>query len=103
MAKDNAYDQYIADLKKREQELRDEIEKQSTQLENKVKTGLIIGMVTMILATIYFVFFRRRSRKSYKEKQRTKGNWILRWIIETVSREAIMRYLQARKAKFKDS
>ncbi|MDW3196649.1 MAG: hypothetical protein R8G66_30005 [Cytophagales bacterium] len=103
MAKDNAYDQYIADLKKREQELRDEIEKQSTQLENKVKTGLIIGMVTMILATIYFVFFRRRSRNSYKEKRRSKGNWIVRWIIETVSREAITRYLQARKAKFKDS
>lgn len=103
MAKDNAYDQYIADLKKREQELRNEIEKQSTQLENKVKSGLIIGIVTLLLATVYFVFFRGRSKRSYKEKRKPKGNWIVRWIIETVSREAISRYWQARKAKFKDS
>ena len=101
MAKENAYDQYIADLKKREQELRDEIEKQSSQLENKVKSGLILGLVAMVLTTIYFVFFRKR--KKYKESRRSKGNWIVRWVVETVSMEVVRRFWQARKAKFKDS
>lgn len=103
MAKENAYDQYIADLKKREQELREEIEKQSTQLESKIKTGLILGLVTVILATIYFVLFRRPAKKRYQETRQPKGNWMIRWLIETVSMEVIRKFWQVGKAKFKGS
>lgn len=103
MAKENAYDQYIADLKKREQELRDEIEKQSTQLETKVKTGLVVGLIVIVASTVFFLFSRRSPKKSRKLARQSKGNWIIRWVIETVSMEVLKRFWQARKAKFKGS
>ncbi len=104
MAKDSAYDQYIADLKKREQELRDEIEKQSTQLEAKVKTGVVLGLLVLVASTVFFLFFRRSSKKSAKvARQSSKSNWIIRWVLETVGMEVLKRFWQARKAKFKDS
>lgn len=103
MARESAYDQYIADLKKREQTLRDEIEKQSTQLEAKVKTGVIIGLILLVASTIFFLFFRRSSKKSVKAARRSKGNWIVRWILETVGMEVLKRFWQVRKAKIKGS
>ncbi len=103
MAKENAYDKYIVDLKKREQELRDDIEKQSTQLETKVRSGLILGLVVVAVTTVFFLFFKRSSKKSVKTAGKPKGNWIIRWVIESVSMEVIKRFWQARKAKFKDS
>lgn len=103
MAKGRTYDQYIEDLKKREQALRDEIEKQSTQLEKKVKSGLIIGLIAMILTAVYFVFFRGPSKKGSKSSNRSKGNWLIRWAIESVSMEVIRQFWQARKAKLKGS
>ena len=103
MAKESAYDQYIADLKQREQELRDEIEKQSTQLEAKVRSGFIIGLIVMIVATIFFLFFRR-SGKSSKAARKSGRNHIMRWVvIETIGMEVIKRLWQARKNKLKDS
>ncbi len=103
MGKPDAYDQYIAELKEREQKLRDEIEQQSTQLENKLKYGVILGIVAMVLGTVYFVFFRRPAKKQIKAKRNARGNWVLRWVIETVSMSLIRQFWQARKAKFKDS
>ena len=89
MAKESAYERYIEDLKKREQDLRDEIEQQSTKLESKVKTGVIIGLVAMVLATVYFAFFRGSSKK-HKRRSKSKGNWILRSIIETVGMDVVL-------------
>lgn len=103
MAKGRTYDQYIEDLKKREQALRDDIEKQSTQLEKKVKSGLLVGLIAMILAAVLFVFFKSPSKNRSKPSSRSKGNWLIRWAIESVSMEVIRQFWQARKAKLKGS
>jgi len=103
MAKESSYDQYLADLKKREQQLREEIEKESTQLEANVKTGLFVGVLVLIGTTFYYLFFRRPSKTSQKTKKQPVSQWITRWILETVGMEVARRFWQARKAKFKDS
>ena len=104
MAEESSYEKYIANLKKREQDLRDEIEKQSTKLEKRVKTGLVIGLITMVVASVFFIFFRKPRRKVYKETKRSgRSNWFLKWIIESISMEVVRQFWQARKEKFKDS
>lgn len=104
MAKESSYEKYIGNLKKREQDLRDDIEKQSTKLEKQVKTGFIIGLVIIVVTTVFFLFFRKPRKKAHKESRKSSGNnWYLKWIIESISMELVRQFWQGRKEKFKDS
>ena len=103
MAKKGAYQRHTEQLQQREKQLRDDIEVQSSALEKKVKTGLVIGLIVLVVSSVLYFVFRNPGKPKRKKEKSGFPSQLIRWVIEYVSMELIKQFWKSRKAKLKGS
>lgn len=103
MSSPNNYEQHIANVENREKQLRAEIDEVSTKLEKKVRTGLVIGFASALLATVFFIFVKKPRKQAVKKEKVSRKNWVLQWLIKYIVTELTKQIWKVVSVKLKDS